>query len=102
MRRGAYTGSFQACLTPGARAPESIHVQLLLCARRRYLWFQLSNLHIAIGERATGGYDGASTRSPEDVDRAVREAEEAAAKAQAARPEAQRGNQAGPGQAGPR
>ena len=43
-----------------------------------YLWFQLSNLHI--GERATGGYDGASTRSPEDVDRAVREAEEAAAR----------------------
>lgn len=71
---------------------------LLLCALAggAYLWFQLSNLHIAIGERATGGYDGASTRSPEDVDRAVREAEEAAAKAQAARPEAQRGNQAGP------
>ena len=62
---------------------------LLLCALAggAYLWFQLSNLHIAIGERATGGYDGASTRSPEDVDRAVREAEEAAAKAQAARPE---------------
>ena len=61
---------------------------LLLCALAggAYLWFQLSNLHIAIGERATGGYDGASTRSPEDVDRAVREAEEAAAKAQAARP----------------
>lgn len=77
---------------------------LLLCALAggAYLWFQLSNLHIAIGERATGGYDGASTRSPEDVDRAVREAEEAAAKVQAARPEAQRGNQAGPSQAGPR
>ena len=70
---------------------------LLLCALAggAYLWFQLSNLHIAIGERATGGYDGASTRSPEDVDRAVREAEEAAAKAQAARPEAQRGNRPG-------
>ena len=100
MRRGIHW-LLQACLTPGARAPESIHVQaksiLLLCALGgAYLWFQLSNLHIAIGERATGGYDGASTRSPEDVDRAVREAEEAAAKAQAARPEAQRGNQAGP------
>ena len=97
----------QACLTPGARAsgkhPCPLKSILLLCALAggAYLWFQLSNLHIAIGERATGGYDGASTRSPEDVDRAVREAEEAAA-AQAARPEAQRGNQAGPSQAGPR
>ena len=79
---------------------------LLLCALAggAYLWFQLSNLHIAIGERATGGYDGASTRSPEDVDRAVREAEEAAAKAQAARPKrsaATRPGRVRPGRARP-
>ena len=76
---------------------------LLLCAPRRRLpvvpAVQPAHRHRRARD---GGYDGASTRSPEDVDRAVREAEEAAAKAQAARPEAQRGNQAGPSQAGPR
>ncbi|CVI62854.1 conserved hypothetical protein [Agrobacterium salinitolerans str. Hayward 0363] len=40
---------------------------------------QLKDVHIAIGERAMGGYDGSS--NPEAASRAEREAKEAAASA---------------------
>jgi hypothetical protein len=43
---------------------------------------QLKDVHIAIGERAMGGYDGSS--NPEAASRAEREAKEAAARAEAA------------------
>ena len=76
---------------------------LLLCALAggAYLWFQLSNLHIAIGERATAAMT------------ARRPARRRTSTGRCARPrrrrrrrkphgQAQRGNQAGPSQAGPR
>ena len=43
---------------------------------------ELKDVHIAIGERAMGGYDSSS--NPEAASRAEREAKEAAARAEAA------------------
>lgn len=49
-----------------------------------YLMVQLAGMRMGIGERAMGGYDGASTLSPEAVGQAKREARDAADRAEAA------------------
>lgn len=41
-------------------------------------------LHVGIGERATGGYDGAPSISPDQLDRAKQAARDAAAAAERA------------------